>query len=75
MRIAPRHACPGNPQNCWGEVKRDLSDLVEKIDYYLANDEARNEIAKNGKEYYENYLSPAAQARYVLNIARERRDD
>ena len=75
LRIAPHHACPGNPRNCWAEVKRNLSDLVEKIDYYLANDEARNEIAKNGKEYYETYLSPAAQARYVLNIAMERRDD
>ena len=65
------HACPGNPQNCWGEVKRDLSDLAEKIDYYLINDEARNEIAKNGMEYYEKFLSPVAQASYLLNIARK----
>lgn len=70
LRTEPLYACPGNPQNCWGEVKRDLSDLAEKIDYYLVNDEARDEIAKNGMEYYEKFLSPVAQAKYLLDIAR-----
>lgn len=55
----------------WPEIKRDLSDLTEKIGYYLANEEARNEIAKNGMNYYKDYLSPVAQAKYLLNIARE----
>lgn len=71
LRTKPVHACLGEPQNCWGEVKRDLSDLTEKIGYYLANEEARNEIAKNGMNYYKDYLSPVAQAKYLLNIARE----
>lgn len=71
LRTEPLHACPGEPQNCWGEVKRDLSDLTEKINYYLANNKARNEIAKNGMNYYENFLSPVAQAKYLLDIARE----
>lgn len=71
LRTEPLHICPGESQNCWGEVKRDLSDLTEKIDYYLANEKARNEIAKNGTKYYEDYLSPMAQAKYLLDIARE----
>lgn len=75
LRPTPLHACPGEPQNCWGEVKRDLSDMKEKVNYYLANDEARNEIAKNGMKYYEDYLSSTAQAKYLLDIARERRND
>jgi len=71
LRTEHTHACPGEPQNCWGEVKRDLSDLREKIDYYLANDNARNEIARNGMQYYEDFLSPVAQAEYLLDIAEE----
>lgn len=59
---------PGNPENCWIEVKRDYSDLLEKIDYYLTHEEERKTIAKNGLKYFEEWLSPQAQ---VKNIIRE----
>lgn len=71
LRTEPTYACPGNPKNCWAEVKRDLSDLKEKIEFYLANDVAREEIAQNGKKYYDSFLSPKAQAAYILKIAAE----
>jgi hypothetical protein len=44
----------------------DLSDFVEKVNYYLAHEDARESIARNGRMYYETYLSAEAQARYVL---------
>ena len=59
---------PGNPKNCWIEVERDYSDLVSKIDYYLKHDEEREIIAKNGLNYFEKWLSPKAQASYILRI-------
>jgi len=71
LRTKPFHACPGEPQNCWGEINSDLSDLAEKIDYYLNNETEREQIAKNGLQYYEKYLSPEAQAKYILNILSE----
>ncbi|RLG15790.1 hypothetical protein DRN69_02455 [Candidatus Pacearchaeota archaeon] len=59
---------PGNPKNCWIEVERDYSDLVSKIDYYLKHDEEREIIAKNGLKYFEEWLSPKAQASYILRV-------
>lgn len=58
-------------EKCWGEVNPDLSDLAEKIDYYLNNEIEREQIEKNGLRYYEKYLSPEAQARYLLKILNE----
>jgi len=60
-----------NHEKCWGEVNPDLSDLTEKIDYYLVNEKEREEIARNGLQYYENHLSPKAQANYFLKILNE----
>lgn len=60
-----------NHNKCWGEVNPDLSDLAEKIDYYLNNEAEREQIAKNGLRYYENHLSLKAQAKYFLRILSE----
>jgi hypothetical protein len=37
-------------------VKRDLSDLVEKMDYLLANDEIARNIAKNARQFALDFL-------------------
>ena len=48
-------------------LKRDLSDMEEKVDYYINNDEERENIAKKGLEYYEKWLSPRAMVTNMLN--------
>lgn len=37
-------------------VKRDLSDLLEKVDWCRANDERCQQIAQNAKDFYDKYL-------------------
>jgi len=62
---------PGNPKDCWIECKRDYSDLEKKVRYYLKHDDRREAIAENARRYYEDWLSPKAQARHILvDIAR-----
>lgn len=39
-------------------VKRDLSDLVEKVKWAISNDEAVMEIAENGRNYARTKLLP-----------------
>ena len=38
-------------------VKKDLSDIIEKVKWCKANDKKCEEIAKNAKKFYEEYLS------------------
>lgn len=57
----------GDPQGCWIEIERDLSDLEDKIDYYLDHDDERLEIAANGRAYYDAFVAPEAMARYLVN--------
>jgi len=58
-------------QNCWIEVKQDLSDFVYKVAYYLEHDDERELIGRRGKEYFDQYYSPLGQAKYILKIAEE----
>lgn len=62
--IYPNHEYFEN--NCVIIVNPDLSDLQEKIEYYMEHDEEREQIAKNGREYYEKYLTPRAMAKRII---------
>jgi len=59
-------ACYGG---CLVTVKRDWSDLVEKVDALLADDAGRARIANAGREYWNAHLSPAALARQLTALA------
>jgi len=58
-------------KDCWIECKRDMSDFVEIVTYYLEHEEEREVIGRNGQAYWEKYYSPKGQAEYVLKIAEE----
>ena len=48
----------------------DLSDLVEKIDYYLNHESEREEIAKKSREHLLKYHTDKARAEYILERVR-----
>ncbi len=70
LTIEPDFIQPGSPFDCWGVCKRDLSDLEEAIVHYLFCEKTRLYIAKNGQNYYDQYLGPMAQAQYVIRTIR-----
>lgn len=55
-------------RGCWIEVEQDLSDFVDKVNYYLEHNEEREKIARKGQAFYEKYYSPRGQALHILNI-------
>lgn len=56
----------GNSENCYIEVKEDLSDLVDVVNYYLKHNEEREKIASNGRDYFDRYLTPKATVGHLL---------
>jgi spore maturation protein CgeB len=48
--------------------KEDLSDLVEICDYYLKNENKREEIARSAEEHTRKYHSDIARAQYLIEI-------
>ena len=66
MTLTPLYLLPGNPKDIFITVARDLRDLTDKIKYFSKHDKEREEIAKRGKEYFEKYLRPEAQAKWII---------
>jgi len=48
-------------------VKHDLSDLVEKIEWALANDDKCKQISENAKEFYNKYFNREFIYDYMQN--------
>lgn len=70
LTVEPEYLPVGHADRCWIECRRDLSDLADKLDFWLANDAARQEIAARGRAYYERALSPVASAVRILEAVR-----
>jgi hypothetical protein len=50
------------------QIKRDLSDLEERLQWCLENDDLCENIAKNSKIFYDKYLSKDATYKYYYNL-------
>lgn len=50
------------------KFKEDLSDIEEKIIYYLEHDDERKRIARNGHEHLLKYHTNEKRAKYFLEI-------
>jgi hypothetical protein len=57
------------------EIKHDLSDLLEKIRYYLQHEDERNRIAAAGREYFDKYLHQEQLVSYYIHLILERLGD
>lgn len=59
------------PDQNYVKVKRDFSDLEEKMQDLIANDREAQRIANNNvKTFRERYLTPAAEACYWRSLIR-----
>ena len=45
----------------------DKEDLIEKIDFYLKNDDLRNKIALNGRKVLEDHYSPKKHGEFLIS--------
>lgn len=62
----------GDPDPSRIMVIYDLDNLEEVVEFFVNNDQAREEIATNGMTYYEKWLKPESQARYWIEKIQER---
>jgi spore maturation protein CgeB len=54
------------PGEHYVEIAPDLSDLKDKIHYYLTNNREREQIALAGRKYFDTELNADRLARYYL---------
>ena len=47
--------------------ENDLSDLEDKLSYYLRHDNERQAIANRSKQYFDQYCRPEVQLKYMIN--------
>jgi len=60
----------GNPSLCW--IEYDLKHFVRQVECYLNNAGERELIAKEGRAYFDKYLTPEAHASYFISKVSER---
>jgi len=52
-------------------IYKDESDFVNKLKYFLKNDDVRAEIAKNGRDFVHEYHSNKVRVREMLRVIQE----
>lgn len=57
------------------EIKPDLSDLLEKVRYYLQREDQRNRIAAAGRDYFDKYLHHEQLVSYYIRRILDRLGD
>ena len=45
----------------------DNEDLLEKIEFYLRNEQLRNDIALNGRKVLEEHYSPKRHGKFLFS--------
>ena len=66
------HVDPEDGKHCVF-FKEDGSDLLEKIHHYLDHEDERDEIAKNGKIFFDKHYHPDSMVKYILDVVGEER--
>lgn len=56
----------------WIEFKRDFLNFNGTIDHFLRENDLREEIAANGRAYFDAYYTPEKQAEFFIEAARNR---
>lgn len=61
---------PGPWTDAVATFRNDFSDFIDVVDLWLADDatEGREDLARNGIQYWEDYASPRGQASYILRV-------
>lgn len=72
LTVSPDCVLPGNPKSCWVEFKRNMSDFETKVNFFLRDNESREMIARNGREYFDKYLLPEKHAEYFISKIKKR---
>lgn len=65
----PNYHVFGNPKDCWIEFKPDFKDFRAKLEFFLKHDDMREEIALNGRKYFDKHYTPERQAEYFIRKA------
>jgi len=62
---------PGNSHFAYANCFRNLSNFEKIIEYFLDDDNKREELASRAREYYDNYYCTKAQAESIINDVKE----
>jgi len=72
LTYPPDYYVFGKPGNCWASFNRDFSNYKDVLEYYSFHNSEREEIAANGRAYFDEYYTPEKQAEFFIKAARNK---